>query len=85
MFYTAYSNLIIPHAGAKAVTEHNSGKFRADDTINILPYFLDDVGCNGLESNLLNCLPSHNCRVRESAGVQCIRKGSYKFNLWQRH
>ena len=43
-------------------------------------FALDDVGCNGSESNLLNCLPQHNCgtgsdKLIENAGVQCLRKG----------
>ena len=42
-------------------------------------FALDDVGCNGSESNLLDCLPQHNCGMRgpgfENAGVQCLRKG----------
>ena len=41
-------------------------------------FALDDVGCNGSESNLLDCLPQHNCgmdRGRENAGVQCLRRG----------
>ena len=65
------------HTGAKAVTEYR-GQFGADDAIT-LPYFLDDVGCSGSESNLLECLPQHNCGTfvigRENAGVQCSRKG----------
>jgi hypothetical protein len=28
-------------------------------------FALDDVGCNGLESNLLDCLPQHNCKMDE--------------------
>ena len=45
------------------------------------PFVLDDVGCNGLESNLLHCLPEHNCGGvggldLETAGVQCSRKGN---------
>ena len=42
-----------------------------------LPFLLDDVGCNGLESNLLNCLPQHNCNRTdpENAGVHCLPKG----------
>ena len=46
---------------------------------SILSFFaLDDVGCNGSESNLLDCLPQHNCirnNDAENAGVQCLRKG----------
>ena len=41
-------------------------------------FALDDVGCNGSESNLLDCLPQHNCGINigtENAGVQCLRKG----------
>ena len=41
-------------------------------------FALDDVGCNGSESNLLDCLPHHNCKIdegTENAGVQCLRKG----------
>ena len=48
-------------------------------------FALDDVGCNGSESNLLDCLPQHNCGMdrdgtgndkgTENAGVQCLRKG----------
>jgi hypothetical protein len=70
------------HAGAKAVIEYYRGKFGADDATSnniILPFFLDDVGCNGSESNLLDCLPHHNCDSYrldlENAGVQCLRKG----------
>ena len=44
-------------------------------------FALDDVGCNGTESNLLDCLPQHNCglnnRGAENAGVQCLRKGEH--------
>ena len=41
-------------------------------------FALDDVGCSGAESNLLDCLPYHNCGNRrgiQNAGVQCLRKG----------
>ena len=45
----------------------------------LLFFALDDVGCNGSESNLLDCLPQHNCKIddqnTENAGVQCLRKG----------
>ena len=42
-----------------------------------LSFLLDNVGCNGSESNLLDCLPQHNCHIGalENAGVQCLRKG----------
>ena len=47
--------------------------------VSTLPFFLDDVGCGGSESNLLDCLPQHNCGGRktrlENAGVKCLRKG----------
>ena len=42
-------------------------------------FALDDVGCNGSESYLLDCLPQHNCgmdRGAENAGVQCLRRGT---------
>ena len=49
---------------------------------NVYPNFaLDNVGCNGTESSLLDCLPQHNCglnnRGAENAGVQCLRKGEH--------
>lgn len=42
-----------------------------------LPFLLDDLGCNGFENNLLDCLPQHNCdtSLNENAGVKCLRKG----------
>ena len=42
-----------------------------------LPFILDDLGCNGSESNLLECLPRHNCMSlsSENAGVRCLYKG----------
>ena len=47
-------------------------------------FALDDVGCNGSERKLLDCLPKHNCgmeRGEEDAGVQCLRKGMDHQNL----
>ena len=49
-------------------------------TPSTLSFFaLDDVGCNGSESNLLHCFPQHNCaggqNSAEDAGVHCLRKG----------
>ena len=61
-------------AGAKAV---HAGYYSSSTR---LPYFLDNLGCNGSESNLLDCLPIHNCgygRI-EDAGAQCLHKGSYQ-------
>ena len=42
-----------------------------------LDFILDDLGCTGSESNLLECLPQHNCgtSTNENAGVRCLRKG----------
>ena len=55
----------------------------ADDS-SVHPFFaLDDVGCNGTESNLLDCLPQHNCgqnRGAENAGVLCFRKGDHSWH-----
>ena len=46
-------------------------------TSESLPIFLDDLGCNGTESNLLECLPHHNCYSQEeNAVVICLRKGT---------
>jgi hypothetical protein len=64
--------------GAQAV-EHSGLKFGTNVSA-YFPYLLDDVGCSGSESNLLNCLPDHNCisdavGLLEDAGVQCLRKG----------
>ena len=65
------------HAGAEVITDMpqsmtNTGNY---------PFFaLDDAGCIGTESNLLDCLPQHNCgknRGAENAGVQCLRKGEH--------
>ena len=60
-------------SGAEAVSQSNQFGSSA------LPFLLDDVGCNGSETNLLDCLPKHNCESNnnknENAGVQCVRKG----------
>ena len=64
-------------SGAKAVTasQRTPDQFGPSE----LPFFLDNVGCNGSETNLLDCLPHHNCGAggpgSENAGVQCLRKG----------
>ena len=53
------------------------GSDKKFDTSSELPFLLDDLGCNGSENNLLDCLPQHNCDASrdENAGVQCLRKG----------
>ena len=42
------------------------------------PIFLDNVGCSGTESSLLNCshagIGNHNCVHSEDAGVRCQSK-----------
>ena len=59
------------HAGAEAIIN-----MKSDTVAGAHPNFaLDDVGCNGTESNLLDCLPEHNCgmnRGAENAGVLCL-------------
>ena len=49
-----------------------------DGTISgSLPIFLDDLGCNGTESNLLECLPHHNCySPEENAVIFCLHRGN---------
>ena len=69
------------HAGAEII----SLDMQKSDTVGSnahsnYMYALDDVGCNGTESNLLSCLPQHNCgmnRGAENAGVLCLRKGEH--------
>ena len=53
-----------------------------DETEN-LPFVLDDLGCSGSESNLLECLPSHNClhSADEDAAVRCSRKGGADYYI----
>ena len=69
------------YAGAKTITESDS----QSSTGIANPFFaLDDVGCNGTESNLLHCLPQHNCgmnRGAENAGVLCLRKGEHNISF----
>ena len=45
------------------------------------PIWLDDVNCNGSESNLLNCtnygIGIHNCGHHEDAGVRCSDSSNF--------
>jgi hypothetical protein len=69
-------------SGAEAIIDGRSAPdWYGPSILSLNFYALDDVGCNGSESNLLDCLPDHNCgRNRgtgaENAGVQCLRKGT---------
>ena len=67
----------IRKTGAEAIIKMQSTpEWYGPSTLSF--FALDDVGCNGSESNLLDCLPQHNCgmdRGTENAGVQCLRKG----------
>ena len=42
---------------------------------------LDNVGCTGTESNLLQCsnngIKAHNCEHSEDAGVVCLPTGNH--------
>ena len=71
------SIITISISGAEAVVV--TGSVPNQFGTSTLPFVLDDVGCNGSESNLLDCLPQHNCQAAgpksENAGVHCLRKG----------
>ena len=60
-------------SGAKTGTyDYSQNRATSDKTL----FFLDNMGCNGSESNLLDCLPQHNCNsMMEIAGVECLRRG----------
>ena len=66
-------------SGAKAIDGWSTPYWYGPSTLSF--FALDDVGCSGSESNLLDCLPQHNCDIgndkgTENAGVQCLRKGN---------
>ena len=65
-------------SGAEAIINGHESTTAWHGSSTLSFFALDDVGCNGSESNLLDCLPQHNCgmnRGAENAGVQCLRKG----------
>lgn len=68
--------LTMTNLGAKAFAG-GTGSFNVN-SIATLPFVLDDLGCNGTENNLLECLPQHNCGTSsdETAGVSCLLKGN---------
>ena len=77
------SIIIIIISGAEAINNNRAPDWYSPSTLSF--FALDDVGCNGTESNLLDCLPQHNCdsmdKNKENAGVQCLRKGIHIQNL----
>ena len=69
-------SMSIKISGAEAIDARSAPDWYGPSTLSF--FALDDVGCSGSESNLLDCLPQHNCgmdRGRENAGIQCLRRG----------
>ena len=79
-WHKCYNNLL---SDAEAINMMSTPDWYSPSTLSF--FALDNVGCNGTESNLLDCLPQHNCnsmdRNKENAGVQCLRKGIHVQNL----
>ena len=68
--------LSITISGAEAIiNQWSSANYNLFGPSTLSFFALDDLGCSGSESNLLDCLPDHNCVIDENAGVQCLRKG----------
>lgn len=63
--------LVDQPSGAVAVGNAGFGQGGAQS-----PILLDNVGCIGSESRLIDCssngIGNHNCRHAEDAGIQCI-------------
>ena len=70
-------NFIISGAEIIVALKPSTPEWYGPSTLSF--FALDDVGCNGSESNLLFCLPYSNCDLKrrgsDNAGVQCLRKG----------
>ena len=82
LIYITHTADIYEYLGVMAFAGYESTSPYDDSTsASTLPFVLDDLGCNGSESNLLECLPQHNCglasNMNENAGVRCLRKGIY--------
>ena len=70
-------SMSITISGAETINAQPAPDWYGPSTLSF--FALDDVGCNGSESNLLDCLPHSNCGMdsgNENAGVQCLRKGN---------
>ena len=52
-------SMSIKISGAEAIGTQSTPNLYGPSTLSF--FALDDVGCNGSESNLLDCLPQHNC------------------------
>ena len=70
-----------------AIAFNRDNQFPFYNGATTLPFLLDDLGCNGTESSLLECLPQHNCgkssdvtNDHEDAGVSCSRRGNYSYS-----
>ena len=70
-------------------SEPIGGRFLKSNFGGRLPILLDDLLCDGNESNLLDCkvvggelarnsIGDHNCKVTESVGVRCLTESEYR-------
>ena len=72
-----FSNLLIQEFPRTYLYKDSVKREFQDDNLKSFPIFLDDLGCTGSESNLLECLPNHNCFVSsfEDAVGTCLNGG----------